>query len=229
MNENFSYQGTELALFGGATNWKKYFARALAPYIRGDVLEVGAGTGATTAPLQKSGAAFRSWTCLEPDTALLGKISAPAVLIAGNIGGLPAARRYDSILYIDVLEHIRDDRVEIEAASGHLNPGGRLIILAPAHQKLFSEFDRALGHHRRYNREALTKLVPPTLEVENGFYLDSAGLCASAANSFLLRSAHPRPAQIWFWDKILIPLSILLDKITARRLGKSVVMIAKKR
>ena len=67
------------------------------------------------------------------------------------------------MLYIDVLEHIEHDLDELARAASHLAPGGHLVVLAPAHQALFSDFDRAIGHYRRYNRAGLQKLAPAGL------------------------------------------------------------------
>lgn len=57
--------------------------------------------------------------------------------ICGTLEAL-AALAFDTIIYIDVLEHIEDDREELNRAASHLRPGGHLIILSPAHQKLFT-------------------------------------------------------------------------------------------
>ena len=72
--EHFSYQGNELELFSQAHNWKSYYGNRIKPYLGEDVLEVGAGIGATTHSLCDGGQ--RSWVCLEPDTQMAGKLSA---------------------------------------------------------------------------------------------------------------------------------------------------------
>lgn len=65
MTESFKYQGDELELFQHAKNWKKYFSRQIKPFIKGNVLEVGAGIGATTLLLNDGTAS--KWLMLEPD------------------------------------------------------------------------------------------------------------------------------------------------------------------
>ena len=69
MSAEFEYSGTELELFAHATNWKAYWRRMLAPFVRGDVLEVGAGIGTNTPLLREL--TTGAWTCLEPDAAQL--------------------------------------------------------------------------------------------------------------------------------------------------------------
>ena len=58
-------------------------------------------------------------------------------------------KKYDTILYIDVLEHIEDDYAEIKHAMGLLTSGGRIIIVSPAHNWLYNPCDKAVGHFRR--------------------------------------------------------------------------------
>src|SRR5260370_30792037 len=78
----------------------------------------------------------------------------------GTLRNVAAASLYDTILYLDVLEHIADDAAELAAAANHLAPGGHLVVLGPAHQFLFSAFDEAIGHYRRYNSRRLAALTP---------------------------------------------------------------------
>jgi SAM-dependent methyltransferase len=223
----YIYAGSELALFEKARNWKAYFRGVMAPYIHGDVLEAGAGIGANT--IAFSGLSFRRWTCLEPDRQLLDQLSAALPggrnyeVTTGTLEDLPAARKFDAILYIDVLEHIEDDRAEMKRAASHLNAGGALIVLAPAHPWLYTPFDQAIGHFRRYTRASLAAVSPPGANLERVFYLDSAGMLASLGNRLLLKSRMPTEAQIRTWDSLLVPISRLLDPLLFRRVGKSVV------
>ena len=229
------YIGAELELFAEAHNWKRYFAAALRPYIAGDVLEVGAGIGGTTAVLCTG--RERSWTCLEPDRDQCGRIETavatgrlPAIVRAmpGTLAGLRDDLRFDSVLYIDVLEHIEDDRTELLLASERLSPGARLVVLAPAHQALFSPFDAAVGHFRRYSKAGLLALAPPGLSLERALHLDSLGLLASAANRLLLGRRLPTRGQIAFWDGALTPFSRLLDPLLGHAAGKTVIAVWRK-
>lgn len=222
------YVGTELELFANATNWKTYFARAIAPWVRGDVLEVGAGIGTNTRELRTP--AVKSWLCLEPDASLARQASElvaslPDCSVVVGTTATAKLDRYDSVLYIDVLEHIEHDREELERAATLLRDGGCLVVLCPAHQELYSELDRAVGHFRRYDAKTLTACGPPALALEEVFYLDSVGMLASLANRALLKSGQPSIGQIKVWDRLMIPLSRLIDPCVGRRLGKSVVAV----
>ena len=223
----YQYAGSELELFEKAQNWKAYFRRAMRPYLRGSILEVGAGLGANTR--QFADLEFDRWTCLEPDPALSQQICAgtPVLdrheIICGTIDNISAARRFDAILYVDVLEHIEDDAAEMQRAAQHLQPGGALIVLAPAHPFLYTPFDRAIGHYRRYTKASLRAAVPAGLRREKLAYLDCAGLLASLGNRLLLDRSMPTAAQIQTWDRLLVPCSRLLDPILMGGIGKSVL------
>jgi SAM-dependent methyltransferase len=233
-NSEFKYAGSELELFEKARNWKAYWRAQVAGFVRGEVLEVGAGIGANTLTLADLD--YQRWTCLEPDAALAARITLPPggrhVPVTGTIDDLPAEAEFDAILYIDVLEHIEDDRAEMARAAARLKPGGALIVLAPAHPFLFTPFDRAIGHFRRYTRAslraALQEIGPPALRVEKLVYLDAAGMLASAANRWLLGRSMPAAWQILTWDRLGVPVSRLVDPLFAGRVGKSVLGIWRK-
>ena len=230
----FLYQGTELDLFSGATNWKQYVRSRIAPYLGKDVLEVGAGFGGSTRILVTSHTT--RWLCVEPDSVLAARLHSSIVeeslpeqceLLVGPLRNGPPDETFDSILYLDVLEHIEDDASEVQQALRHLRPGGCLIVLCPAHQFLFSPFDGAIGHFRRYNKAMFRALSTANLRLVTLHYLDSVGLLASLANRFLLRHAMPSEIQIRVWDRCMVPLSRVVDPLLAFTLGKSVLGVWK--
>jgi SAM-dependent methyltransferase len=226
----YSYVGQELDLFARAANWKSYFGSVLAPFIRGHVLEVGAGIGQTTRHLCDG--RQRSWTCLEPDPALAERLERDTdvrsltprpVVRVGTTASMVETSRFDAILYIDVLEHIEKDSEELERASALLAPKGALIVLSPAFEFLFSDFDRSVGHFRRYTARSLAAVMPPAIERRRLHYLDSVGFLASLANRALLRQAMPSAGQVALWDRVMVPLSRVVDPLVGRRFGRSVI------
>lgn len=220
------YIGEELDLFHQAHRWRRYWSRQIAPFTTGNVLEVGAGIGALTALLAP---AARRWTALEPDQQLLARIPPESCRrICGTLAALPAGACYDAIVYADVLEHIETDQQELEAAYQRLQPGGNLIVLAPAHTWLSSPFDRAIGHYRRYNRRSLRLIRPCGSETVTTRYLDCLGMALSAANRLLLRASMPTAAQIHVWDRWVVPCSRRLDPLLGYRIGKSILIIWRK-
>lgn len=224
-----AYVGSELELFSAAHHWKAYFSDLIRPHLGVNVLEVGAGLGGTTKILTQGHAG--NWTCLEPDAALAGNISqaiaagnlpASCRVETGTLAALPEQERFDSILYIDVLEHIEDDAAEAALAASRLNRGGKLIVLSPAYQWLYSPFDQAIGHFRRYSKRTLLAAIPTSLALTQFSYLDCVGLLASTGNRFVTRASNPTPAQIGLWDRVMVPMSRVLDPLVFNSFGKSV-------
>ncbi len=229
------YVGEELDIFANARNWKRYWASEIGAYVVGDVLEVGAGLGANTEFLKSSRAT--SWSCIEPDPELVARMGlsfASQPLLAdcriqqGTTAVLSSDSSFDAVLYIDVLEHISDDRAELARASRLLRPEGVILVLAPAHQWLYTAFDRSIGHFRRYDKAGLAAQTPADCRLVRLDYLDSAGLLASLGNLLLLRQAAPTLKQILFWDRVLVPISRCLDGWTFHTAGKSILAIWQK-
>ena len=230
IDAEYIYQGKELDLFKHAENWKRYWSAHVRPFLGKCVLEVGAGTGVNT-PFINTLAI--EWVCLEPDRNMAAIIEerqretklAGTRTVAGLISDLPRAPSFDSIVYIDVLEHIEDDFSEIAEASARLRPNGTLIVLSPAHQWLFNAFDAAIGHYRRYASKDIRALTRPELELISLRQLDSVGTLVSIGNSIFLKSKVPTLSQILLWDRVMVPISRLLDPLLGYRFGKSIVAV----
>ncbi len=180
---SYVYVGTELDLFATADRWKSYVRRRIQIFLGRQVLEVGAGTGGTTRVLCDDGP--DRWICLEPDSSLGDRLIAaihegelPDCCEAriGTLADLDEHDRFDTILYMDVLEHIADDRSELVRAADQLQAGGHLIVLAPAHQWLFTPFDQAIGHYRRYTKATL-RASRPRIWLSSGSIISTRSGC----------------------------------------------------
>jgi SAM-dependent methyltransferase len=232
---DFKYIGSELERFTAAWRWKGYLHRQIAPYLGPTVLEVGAGIGGTTKAFCRD--SHHRWVCLEPDRILIEQLTQAIAArelpsccqpVIGTLNDVRDLQPFDTLLYIDVLEHIENDRGELAQASCCLKPGGHLVVLSPAHPFLYTPFDRAIGHYRRYTRESLLAVSPPGMEITRVRYLDSAGMLASLANRLVLKQSMPAPSQIAFWDKFLVRFSTVLDPLLGFRVGKSILGIWRK-
>ena len=229
----FSYQGSELDLFQHAVNWKRYYAGRLQPYITGDVLEVGAGIGATSRFLCRRPAAVvdvpraGSGAC---DAAESGARTRTAASAVNGSAGHPRRSRHPRRVSIRFststswstsnttarnCDKARDACVRTDESS----------CWRPAHGWLFSRFDRAIGHHRRYSAAMLARITPPPLHLAARSTWTASGCSHRFANRLLLREAYPTRAQIRFWDSTLIRLSRLLDPCGRHRIGKTVIGI----
>jgi SAM-dependent methyltransferase len=234
-SDDFTYVGTELELFAKATNWKNYFAKELRPYITGRIIEVGAGLGSTTKYLCDQ--SYARWLCLDPDASHVAhikeliaaqKLPRCCEVRCGVLADLAPNECADTIIYIDVLEHIKDDEGEMRVAAAHLAPQGHIVILAPAFKVLHSPFDEAVGHYRRYTRKDAKRLTGQLLNQRATFFLDSVGFFASALNRFIMRKSQPCIRDIQIWDKMIVPTSIVTDKLFSGLFGRSIVMVWQK-
>jgi len=235
MCNGFAYSGDELELFGNAINWKTYWSNFVRPFVGKTVLDVGAGIGSTAELFVATN--IESWLCIDPDSSHCDSIKHKI-----NVGLLPdvisvktctsidldASEVFDTILYIDVLEHIEDDAKELNVAASLLSKGGHLIVISPAHQWLYSPFDEKIGHFRRYSKSSLRNIMPVNLTVEHIRYIDSVGLFASMANKLILKATDPSLRQILMWDRRMIPLSVIFDPYLRYAVGKSLVGVFKK-
>jgi len=230
----YAYVGGELELFQNARNWRSYWTSRIGPIINGRVLEVGAGIGNATLELSKES---DSWLALEPDPKMaeiirkrVGEAGHLNVEVrSGFLSDLPASELFDAIIYIDVLEHIENDSLELQNAAELLSPGGVIVVLSPAYRFLYSEFDKSVGHFRRYSKSKLVALAPRGTEVLAAYYLDSLGAAVSFANRVILRSGMPKPSQIALWDNKIVPVSRYLDWLSRNSFGRSVVAVFEKK
>ncbi len=212
------------------------------PYMRECILEVGSGIGGNIQALLATSPKIKKLILVEPDQKMheqlcdqLREFNDPrlscvcgdlnSMIKKGSVKNGAANIKVDTILYIDVLEHIKEDRTELERASKLLAKCGRIIVLAPAHNSLYSEFDASIGHYRRYSGKTLRRLTPSDTRLEAMFYLDSAGLLLSVANKLMLRQSTPTTTQISTWDKIIIPASRFIDRALNYRIGKTIVAV----
>lgn len=227
------YVGSELEIFAHAVNWKSYVRAKIRRFLRGQVLEVGAGIGAGTQEFYDG--TQQRWICLEPDPSLARQIPVKSLpnhdrceVRVGTLADLDEGEFFDCIVYMDVLEHIKDDRDEAKRAAQHLRQGGYLVILSPALPFLYTPFDKAIGHYRRYKKSSLRAIAPPGVEEEICVYLDCFGALTSLGNRVLLHSASPGKYQILLWDRVFVPISRVADLVIGHSVGRSILIVWKK-
>ncbi len=133
------------------------------PFVRGDVLEVGAGIGTFTTRLAGCAAQV---TALEPNrycfnrlqsaTAHLSNVTRHELTVEAFHLGPARGRTFDTIVCMNVLEHIENDAAVVREFRSLVSPGGRVVLLVPAMPLAFGEIDRRLGHYRRYTRNGIS-------------------------------------------------------------------------
>jgi len=145
-----------------------------------------------------------------------------------NGGPPPAgAERIDTVLCLNVLEHVERDDVALRGLHDLLEPGGRLVLLVPALPALYGSLDRALDHHRRYSRnELLQKLRAAGFEVETNRFFNLLGVLGWTMNSRILKRTTFPPLQLALYDR-LVPLFRLESRFRLP-IGMSLIAVARK-
>ncbi len=137
--------------------------------------------------------------------------------------------KYDTIIYLDVIEHIKNDAQEIKKAFKALKKNGYLVIGVPAFQHLYSNFDRDINHFKRYNKGDFGKILKKIKHKKvDMFYYDSIGYIFSLMSKlFISDYKKDFEKKLIFWNSI-IWISKILDKIVFRLFGKSLLVIIKR-
>ena len=224
------YPGKELENFDKATFWRAYIFRNIKKYIKQNILEVGAGIGSFTKNYYGDN---KNITLTELDKNNI-EILKKKYSEKNNIKILQKKiqeieESYDTIVHLNVLEHIENDIEEINLSISKLNDKGYLIILVPAHPKLYSKFDEAVGHIRRYEKNFFLKNKFKNADIVKIAYLDSIGFLLYYLNYLFFKDeVYPSKLKIFIWDKIFTPISIILDKLLNYKIGKNILCVYKK-
>ena len=201
-----------------------------------NILEIGAGLGQISSMLVKNG---RLITSLEPDPKLcqqlkaatqsLGVRSFPSTLEGALTSGqITPNEEFDSIVIVNVLEHIENDIQELKIAKSVLKPDGRIIIFVPAMPSLYGSMDAISGHFRRYRRAELEAVIRAAgLQGESIRYFDPLGVLPYWLSYRVLNRQTLGASSVALYDKVIIPTSIFLSRlIRSRGLGKNLIMVA---
>lgn len=230
---DFDESDAELAAvldsLGDADNYADWIYDLCAPHLGTEVLEIGAGHGELTqrlVPDRFVTATDLSKRCVEELQARYDG-AANVEIRHGDIAALMGERRYDSVVLVNVLEHIPDDLGALRDLRALLKPGGRLIVFSPAFEGLYSDFDRKIGHHRRYRRSQLITLADRAgLQFVEARYVNSVG---AFAWWLFARRMRQTPTQGWsvkLYDRAVVPV---LRRVETRRtpdFGLSVLLVA---
>jgi SAM-dependent methyltransferase len=199
-----------------ADNYNTWLFERSRPHLGRSVLDAGAGVGTFTA-LAAPGR--DRVVAAEPDPQFARQLEerfsavANVEVLAAEAADVTLAEPVDSIICFNVLEHIPDDEGALRRFGELLTPGGRLLLLVPAHPLLFGATDRAVGHERRYRRRPLGALLAGAgFEIEDIRYVNPVGALGWLVSSRLLRSDDVPTGPLRLYDR-LVPLLRALDRL----------------
>jgi 2-polyprenyl-3-methyl-5-hydroxy-6-metoxy-1,4-benzoquinol methylase len=224
------YPGWELEYFDLATNFRNYQFKLIKNQIKGDVAEVGPGNGIIT---KKYSSLVKKISLYEPSQQIFKKLKKKFTknkrITIHNSQLRLIKNKFDTIIYLDVIEHIKKDKEEINKALKCLKKDGVLIINVPAFSFLYSNFDKEVGHHKRYNKNDFKKMLQFTkIKKSYMLYYDSLGFLLSLLNKFFNQNeGRLFKNKILIWN-FLINFSKYIDIITFHTIGKSLLIFIKK-
>ncbi len=224
-------------------NYRHYQYDLVKKYLGKEVLEVGTGDREFTRLLQEKNLEMQRCVSIEPSksffTAFSKKIF-PSMFTFLHMDLFTMTKRkygdFDTILFIHVLEHIKEDKKALDHVYTLLKPGGRVVIIVPAMPFLFSDHDRSLGHYRRYTKTSMKRIIDTKkFIIEDMWYQDILGMIGSFLYFKLrkIRLQTPKGKNLvqthgQFYDRYIIPFERFMEKIIRFPLGLTLTVILKK-
>ena len=228
------YQGlSTLEALTEAKNYNRWIASSFYPYIKAPLLEFGAGIGNISGLL----GSYTPLCLTDTDERMLDHLkhkfshSNDVSVDYLDITQPPPdhlVESFQSVIGINVLEHIEDDEKTLIHLRSLLKPSGRLLLLVPSKKWAYTELDRQLGHFRRYEKKELgVKLVKASFRIEKLYFFNIIGLMGWIIQDLIQRSEGLRPSQISLFES-LVPILKPIESKVSMPLGISLIAIAQK-
>lgn len=226
-NEQFSYTGTKsLEILQEAKNYNQFLEDELVQFVKPEkqVVDFGAGIGEFAQRVRGRGVDI---VCVELDVELQAHLQKNKFITYSSINDIqPVSRVYS----LNVLEHIEDDVSALKNIHSKLRDRGKLFLYVPAFMCLYTDFDKHVGHYRRYRRgEIMDKLKLAGFQIERSEYVDSVGFfCWFVMGRLPSDKTTINPLMVKIFDRFLFPLSRVADCLLNKLFGKNLLVIARK-
>ena len=227
---------SDLLQMAKAENYRRWQLEIVVPYITGNVLEVGGGIGNFTSELAQ---AAKSVTSIEPNAYCYDRLIAKTKELT-NVRvyqatvevldvHVPPRDAFDTVILMNVLEHIKDDEAVLRRLTQKLSPAGRIVVLVPGGPWAFGSTDERLGHYRRYSKASARELmVRLGLSVEALRYYNFIGIWAWWWNAKIGKRMSQSDTQIRLFDKYFVPIISRIEKVLSPPLGQSVLVVGRR-
>jgi SAM-dependent methyltransferase len=230
MNRTHAVHTLGLEELSQAVRYRRYLFELIEPHLGDSVLEVGAGIGDFAAQLtgrRRVIVTDSDPVCLSALRERLGgrpEVTVRALELPGEVAiGAPV----DSVVAINILEHLEDDLGALRDLRAAVVPGGTVVLLVPGYPALYGEYDRAVGHLRRYTPATLRRVVEAAgLRVEVLRPVNLLGGLAWWAAVRMGGRARPTPILVKLYDRAVVPLVRFSERLVKPPFGQSVICVA---
>lgn len=229
------YIGDDLEDMSSAVNYYDWILEKFRPYVGKRIVEVGAGSGTVSKKLIEK---FNpeSFVGIEPSPEVHARLAQNLkdysnTKTIGNF--LPKVKdqldRPDTFFYINVMEHVERDQEEVQTVFDTLPSGGHMLVFVPALQAIYGEFDRKVGHYRRYHKGQLKKLFDNVgFEIRELHYVDMLGIIPWFI-LFKVLKKEDLGGNAGLYDKLAMPIISRLENIVHPPIGKNLFLVARKK
>ena len=213
-----------------ADRYNNWIIEQIKPYLGNNVLEVGCGNGNFTVFLARQCDRVTGIDInreyVETAKKRLAK-QANVTILQKDATKIESENTFDTIIMLDVLEHIKNDVATLQQLNTLLQNRGKLIIKVPALNYIYGEMDRAIGHYRRYNKHTLANTFQKAnLASPKVWYFNIAGIPGWWLNSILKRTTPPSQ-QVSFFNKV-VPILSTVESIVKPPVGLSLFAVVSK-
>lgn len=235
MSDSIHYEGRDLEVLADCPRYYRWIADALIPYVQGRAIEYGPGRGTISELILQY---VMQLALVEPSPNLAQELEAQygedekvkvhcETLEAHTVNQADAS--VNTIIMVNVLEHVKDDAGTLQELRRIIAPGGHLLLFVPALQWLMSDLDRMHGHYRRYHREPLEKMCRDAgFEVLTTRYWDIPGVFAWGLINTIGGSVHFNPRMVAIYDRFIVPIARSIESVVSPPIGKNLLLIARR-
>lgn len=234
MTDTFCYSGTELDSFTEARNYYRTILKFFRPYVGDRVVEVGAGIG-TFSSFLLGLLNIRELTTLEPAANLFPLLNrrfsedSRVTCVNSHLHDYVPSGDIDTVVSVNVLEHIEDDGEFLRSAQHILAPGGTILLFTPALPMLYGSLDRQFGHYRRYTKLGLAnELWSAGFSLESLRYFDLPGILAWLLATRVLKKNTLRPSEVRHYDRFVFSWISQIERWCEPPIGKNLLAIGRK-
>lgn len=225
IQESHKSQGDEnLEIMLFAPRYTSYIGALISKKLpsTGNLLELGSGDGTQTS---KVIAPNPRLICVEPSPLRRNSLSKAGYMVSEDLTSHVGSNA-SALFTINCLEHIEEDLSILITINMCLKKGGAVIIFVPALPALYSKMDQRVGHYRRYTKKSIeSKLTESGFAVSSFEYVDSIGVMISLLYKLLPgRSGEPSIRSIALYDRLVFPLSRILDRFFNKFVGKNILV-----